>query len=61
VVCRCNTVTKSHLVTAHRAGAGTVGELAARTRATTGCGSCHDAVQSLAGWLAGQDGGPGSG
>jgi assimilatory nitrate reductase electron transfer subunit len=58
VVCRCNTVTKSHLVSAHRAGAATVGELVARTRATTGCGGCRHAVQSLACWLAGQGGGP---
>lgn len=61
VVCQCNTVTKGQLVSAHRAGAGTVGDLVARTRATTGCGSCHVAVQRLAGWLAGRDGGPGPG
>jgi len=56
VVCQCNTVTKAHLVAAHRAGAASVGELVARTRAGAGCGSCRDAVQSLATWLAGRDG-----
>jgi MFS transporter, NNP family, nitrate/nitrite transporter len=59
VVCRCNTVTKAHLVDAHRAGAGTVAELAARTRATSGCGSCREQVGILAGWLLGPETGPG--
>jgi assimilatory nitrate reductase electron transfer subunit len=52
VVCRCNTVTKSQLVTAHRAGAGDLPALVATTRATTGCGSCTNTVRALAGWLA---------
>ncbi|WP_436494012.1 FAD-dependent oxidoreductase [Actinokineospora sp. HUAS TT18] len=51
VVCRCNTVTKGQLVKAWRAGAGTVPELAAVTRATTGCGTCTDAVCGIVDWL----------
>jgi len=47
VVCRCNTVPKSAIVAGFRAGDGTVAAIAARTRATTGCGSCHDAVASI--------------
>ncbi|NIH82369.1 FAD-dependent oxidoreductase [Amycolatopsis viridis] len=52
VVCRCNSVTKGRLVEAFRAGATDVGELASVTRATTGCGSCRDAVRGIADWLA---------
>lgn len=51
VVCRCNTVTKAQLVRAWRAGAQGVGELVTATRATTGCGSCRDAVHGVASWL----------
>ncbi|MGW0736648.1 FAD-dependent oxidoreductase [Streptomyces sp. NPDC002851] len=47
VVCHCNNVTGEDLAAAWRAGARTVGELAARTRATTGCGGCGD---DLRGW-----------
>jgi assimilatory nitrate reductase electron transfer subunit len=47
VVCRCNTVTKGTLVTAWRAGATGVAELATATRATTGCGSCGPTVAAL--------------
>ncbi|SFQ17813.1 assimilatory nitrate reductase electron transfer subunit [Amycolatopsis arida] len=52
VVCRCNSVNKGRLVDAWRAGATSVPELAAATRATTGCGSCADAVCGIADWLA---------
>ena len=52
VVCRCNAVTKGGLVEAFRAGATDVTELASVTRATTGCGSCRDAVCGIADWLA---------
>ena len=51
VVCRCNTVSKGQLVTAWRGGATTVSALATETRATTGCGSCEDAVCGLLDWL----------
>lgn len=52
VVCRCNSVTKGGLVEAFRAGATEVTELASVTRATTGCGSCRDAVCGITDWLA---------
>ncbi|GAB2974628.1 FAD-dependent oxidoreductase [Amycolatopsis acidiphila] len=52
VVCRCNSVTKGRLVEAFRAGATGVAELASATRATTGCGSCRDAVCGITDWLA---------
>ncbi|ALG06731.1 FAD-dependent oxidoreductase [Kibdelosporangium phytohabitans] len=51
VVCRCNSVTKAQLVTAWRSGATDVRGLASATRATTGCGSCRDAVCGIAEWL----------
>lgn len=47
VVCRCNTVTKGAIVGAWRAGAQTVPVIAAETHATTGCGSCHEAVAGI--------------
>jgi len=53
-VCHCNGVTKSAICSAWQAGARSVPELAARTRATTGCGSCRDVVEGLAEWLDGQ-------
>ena len=43
VVCQCNTVTKGELVRSWRAGG--------RTRATTGCGGCRDAVDGIVDWL----------
>ncbi|RZS34898.1 assimilatory nitrate reductase electron transfer subunit [Herbihabitans rhizosphaerae] len=52
VVCRCNTVSKAQLVSAWRAGARDVSELASATRATTGCGGCRDTVCGIAEWLA---------
>lgn len=51
LVCRCNSVSKGQLVTAWRTGATSVSELASATRATTGCGSCRDAVHGIAEWL----------
>ncbi|WP_279588719.1 FAD-dependent oxidoreductase [Actinophytocola oryzae] len=51
-VCRCNTVSKSQLVKAWRGGARGVSGLATATRATTGCGGCHDTVSAIADWLA---------
>lgn len=51
VVCRCNGVTKGHLVQAWRAGAHDVEQVAAATRATTGCGGCTDAVCGIVDWL----------
>ena len=51
-ICQCNTVSKGALVAAWRAGARSVPEMVAATRATTGCGSCRDAVCGLVDWLA---------
>lgn len=51
VVCRCNSVTKGRLVEAFRAGATGVTEMASATKATTGCGSCRDAVRGITDWL----------
>jgi assimilatory nitrate reductase electron transfer subunit len=55
VICRCNTVTKRQLVTAWETGARDVDALAMATRATTGCGTCRDAVCGIREWLAGAD------
>ena len=54
-VCRCNGVTKGALVAAWSDGARTVEGVAARTRATTGCGTCRDTVCGLLDWLAAAD------
>lgn len=51
VICRCNGVSKGELVTAWSEGAREPAALAAATRATTGCGSCADAVDGLCAWL----------
>jgi assimilatory nitrate reductase electron transfer subunit len=51
VLCRCNTVTKSAVVGAWRAGAQTVPAVAEATRATTGCGGCASTVQGICDWL----------
>ena len=51
VVCRCNGVTKGDIADSCEAGAHTVDEVARDTRATTGCGSCKDAVCGLVDWL----------
>ncbi|SBT47686.1 FAD-dependent oxidoreductase [Micromonospora auratinigra] len=56
-VCQCNDVSKGALVACWRAGARTVAELSAATRAATGCGGCRDAVAGIADWLAEVDGG----
>ncbi|HEX6469631.1 MAG TPA: FAD-dependent oxidoreductase [Streptosporangiaceae bacterium] len=53
-VCNCNGVTKGQIRACWEGGARTVGEVVARTRATTGCGTCRDAVTGIVGWLADQ-------
>lgn len=50
-VCRCNDVTKSDVVGAWEGGARTVEDVAATTRATTGCGGCSAVVCGLVEWL----------
>lgn len=57
-ICRCNRVTKRQLVHAWQSGAHTVERLATATRATTGCGSCVDAVEGICSWLAAADTSP---
>jgi len=54
-MCQCNTVSKGRLVAAWRDGARSVPEMVAATRATTGCGSCQDAVRGLVDWLSSVD------
>jgi assimilatory nitrate reductase electron transfer subunit len=55
VICQCNTVTKGDLVRCWRGGARSTSDMVARTRAGTGCGTCRDAVDGIAGWLGGEE------
>jgi assimilatory nitrate reductase electron transfer subunit len=54
-ICRCNGVTKGDIRAEFASGATTVEQIAASTRATTGCGGCTDAVCGILDWL-GADG-----
>ena len=56
-ICRCNGVTKGDIRTEFASGATTLEQVAASTRATTGCGGCTDAVCGILDWL-GADAGP---
>jgi len=51
-ICQCNGVTKAAICAAWEDGARTPGDIAARTRASTGCGTCRDAVEGITAWLA---------
>jgi assimilatory nitrate reductase electron transfer subunit len=51
VICRCNSVRKAAITACWRAGARTVGDVVAATRASTGCGGCRDAVCGIVDWL----------
>lgn len=51
LVCTCNSVSKRQIVLCWQRGARTVGDVAAGTRATTGCGTCRDNVGGLLEWL----------
>ncbi|MDR8412592.1 FAD-dependent oxidoreductase [Nonomuraea sp. 3-1Str] len=55
-VCQCNNVTKGQIRACWEAGARDVAGIAAATRATTGCGTCRDAVEGIVGWLCEQEG-----
>ncbi|MFC4006722.1 FAD-dependent oxidoreductase [Nonomuraea purpurea] len=55
-VCQCNNVTKGQIRACWEAGARDVAGVAAATRATTGCGTCKDAVEGIVGWLCEQEG-----
>jgi len=46
-VCTCNSVTAGRIRDAVRGGCATVADVAARTRASTGCGDCAPVVQAL--------------
>jgi assimilatory nitrate reductase electron transfer subunit len=54
-ICQCNGVTKAAICSAWQDGARTPDEIARRTRATTGCGTCRDAVAGVIEWLADAD------
>ncbi|ACQ81045.1 FAD-dependent pyridine nucleotide-disulphide oxidoreductase [Beutenbergia cavernae DSM 12333] len=51
-VCTCNGVTKGDVAACVRSGARSVEDVARATRATTGCGTCRDAVCGLVEFLA---------
>ncbi|MBO0609609.1 FAD-dependent oxidoreductase [Myceligenerans salitolerans] len=51
VVCRCNGVTKGEIAGCCASGTDSLEEIAAETRATTGCGSCREAVCGIAAWV----------
>ncbi|MEU9833746.1 FAD-dependent oxidoreductase [Streptosporangium sp. NPDC048047] len=57
-VCQCNNVTKGQIRSCWESGARDVAAVVAATRATTGCGSCRDAVEGIVGWLCEQEGIP---
>ncbi|WP_286989811.1 FAD-dependent oxidoreductase [Thermomonospora sp. CIF 1] len=46
-VCHCNNVSKGQIRACWRQGARSAGEVAERTRAGTGCGTCRDAVEDI--------------
>ncbi|MCA5895163.1 FAD-dependent oxidoreductase [Isoptericola sp. NEAU-Y5] len=50
-VCRCNGVTKHDIAACVADGATSTEDVARATRATTGCGSCTEAVCGLVEWL----------
>lgn len=54
-VCQCNGVTKAAIVSAWQDGARSVPAVVDRTRATTGCGTCQDAVCGITEWLSAGD------
>ena len=54
-VCRCNGVAKRDVVDAWEQGARSVADVAAATRATTGCGGCRPVVCGLVDWLTASD------
>jgi assimilatory nitrate reductase electron transfer subunit len=51
-ICQCNGVTKAAICAAWQRGARDAGQVAASTRAATGCGTCHPAVEGIVAWLA---------
>jgi assimilatory nitrate reductase electron transfer subunit len=53
-VCHCNNVTKGRVRACWEDGARDVRDVAARTRATTGCGGCRGTVAGILDWLESQ-------
>lgn len=51
-ICQCNGVSKAAISAAWQEGARSTAEIASRTRASTGCGTCRDAVEGIVSWLA---------
>ncbi|WP_344840094.1 (2Fe-2S)-binding protein [Nonomuraea dietziae] len=49
-------MTKGQIRACWESGARDVTAVAAATRATTGCGTCRDAVEGIVGWLCEQEG-----
>lgn len=52
VICQCGGVTRAAIRAAWEDGARTVGEVSARTRACSGCGTCRDTVEGILSALA---------
>lgn len=51
-ICQCNGVTKAAICAAWQEGAKDAAQVADRTHASTGCGTCRDAVEGIVAWLA---------
>jgi assimilatory nitrate reductase electron transfer subunit len=60
-ICHCNGVSKAAICAAWENGARDTAQVAAKTRASTGCGTCRDAVEGIVSWLASADPGAASG
>ncbi|WP_106401527.1 FAD-dependent oxidoreductase [Actinocorallia populi] len=54
-VCHCNNVTKGRIRACWQEGARTAADVAERTRAGTGCGSCRSALEGIVSWLGEQE------
>ncbi|ETA01643.1 assimilatory nitrate reductase (NADH) beta subunit [Frankia casuarinae] len=54
-ICRCNNVTKGGITRCWLDGARDLPAIVTGTRATTGCGTCRDAVAGIVEWLAAAD------
>ncbi|MFI0450027.1 FAD-dependent oxidoreductase [Actinomadura sp. 6N118] len=57
-VCHCNNVSKGQIRTCWEKGARSAAEVAAETRASTGCGGCRDALEGIVAWLDEQESAP---
>ncbi|GAA2594127.1 FAD-dependent oxidoreductase [Actinomadura fulvescens] len=57
-VCHCNNVSKGQIRACWEKGARSAIEVAAETRASTGCGGCRDALEGIVAWLDEQESAP---